>query len=196
MQVTMTDQFVRWAIIGALVAVLLTMCGVARGQDEGEVDVALTGDGETFGLVADLAGGFDTAAVGNAAWWAKPWEVLRQGGRSLLKVPSAVVHNAVNDPVEKIIGAVILAELAGLEPIEQAKDMIDGDDEEHNVKGFKSPHRGLTPKSGDSRTGVVVDRHGCSVETSSSTTPITVDANFGSSGSAECNVAIGHSEGE
>ncbi len=78
MQDTMTDQFVRWAIIGALVAVLLTMCGVARGQDEGEVESpklgfdieepfagpmqlaalnALTGpDGKIVGVPDDLAG--------------------------------------------------------------------------------------------------------------------------------------------
>lgn len=196
----MTNREARPLIALALAGLLLmALAAAVRGEGEDQ-SAFLSTDGSTYYMMADVAQGFDWANV--QRWTAAQNNIAMKGvvlvgatvveaGKWVLNVGSASIKNAKSDPLEGLAQAYLMLRLTDNDPADWF-----GDDEEENVKGFKTAHGGLEPKTGDSRTGVTIDRHGCSVETSSSTTPITVDASFGASGSSSCEVTIGSSEEE
>jgi hypothetical protein len=190
----MTNQEARPLIVLALVGLLL-MAISASGEDADQSSY-LSADGSTYYMMADVAQGFDWANVQRwtsaQAWYMKPFVLVGatviETGKWALNVGAASVKNAKADPLEGLAQAYLVLRLTDNDPAEWFSD------DEEDVKGFKTAHNATETRTGDSRTGVSIDRHGCSVETSSSTTPITVDASFGESGSSDCSVTIGSEE--
>ena len=193
----MTDAGIKLLIALALAGLLL-MAISARAEDADQ-SAYLSADGSTYYMMSDVAQGFDWANV--QRWVAAQNNIAIKGvvlvgatvietGKWVLNVGSASIKNAKSDPLEGLAQAYLMLRLTDNDPADWF------DDEEKDVKGFKTAHGGLEPREGPSRTGVSIDRHGCSVETSSSTTPIKVDASFGESGSSSCEVTVGSSEEE
>ena len=195
----MTNRDAR-PLIALALAGLLLMALVSAVRGEGEDQSAfLSADGSTYYMMADVAQGFDWSNV--QRWTAAQNNIVMKGvvlvgatvveaGKWVLNVGAASIKNAKADPLEGLAQAYIMLRLTDNDPADWF------DDDEEDVKAFKTPHDATVTRTGGSRTGVSIDRHGCSVETSSSTTPITVDASFGSSGSSACEVTIGSSEEE
>ena len=195
----MTNQEARPLIALALAGLLLmALSSMVRGEDEDQ-PVHINSDGSTYYMMADVAQGFDWSNV--QRWVGAQNNIAMKGvvlvgataveaGKWALNVGDASVKNAKADPLEALAQSYVVLRLTGNDPADWF------DDDEEDTKGFKTSHIGLEPKTGPSRTGVAVDRHGCSVETSSSTTPITVDASFFMSGSSDCKVTVGSSDEE
>jgi hypothetical protein len=187
----MTANEARFLLWLAALAALLMMCTASTGEDE--QGLHLSADGDTYYMAADVMDGF---TLSNTRKWIAANDnifgkfvggtvgLLTDTGKGLFNTGAATIKNAKNDPIETAVVAWLALKLTDNDP-------FDSDDKEKDKKGFKTEHQGLAPNQGDSRTGVRVDRHGCSVETSSSVDPITVDAEFGESGSAACSVQIG-----
>jgi hypothetical protein len=184
-----TDAGIKWLIGLATVALILALVDVARSDP-----AHLSADGGTYYMTADIASSWDgdqvmrwTDAQDNIVSKAVVFTgaSVVQAFRVLIGIPGATWENAKSDPLEFAAQAYVVLRATGNDPADWF------DDEEKDPKGFKTPHDATATRTGDSRTGVAIDRHGCSVETSSSTTPITVDASFGSSGSAHCTVEVG-----
>ena len=191
----MTNEEARPLIAWALAGLLL-MAISARGEDADQ-SAYLSADSSTYYMMSDVAQGFDWANV--QRWVAAQNNIAIKGvvlvgatvietGKWVLNVGAASIKNAKADPLEGLAQAYLVLRLTDNDPADWFSD------DEEDIKGFKTAHTGLEPRTGDSRTGVAIDRHGCSVETSSSTTPITVDASFGESGSSSCEVTIGSEE--
>jgi len=83
-------------------------------------------------MFADIGSVFDTDAVGRAAWWAKPFAVLAESGKALARVPGAYIENVKADPVETTIGtiagALLVADLAGVDVMQEIEDAVDPDE--------------------------------------------------------------------
>jgi hypothetical protein len=185
----MSDLGIKVLIVLATVAVALMMAVSARGDSE-----FLSADGDTYYMTADIASSWDSDEV--SRWTDAQDNIVSKAfvftGASVVQflkvlagIPAATWENAKTDPLEFAAQVYVALRLTDNDPADWF------DDEEKDPKGFKSHHDATATKTGDSRTGIAVDRHGCSVETSSSTTPITVDASFGESGSSHCTVDVG-----
>ena len=112
-----------------LIAVLMMAATVqAQDADKDGVLGLKTEDGSHL-MFADVASVFDTEAVGRAPWYGKPFSVLYEGGRALLRVPGAVVENVKADPIESTIGLVVAgvlaADLAGVDVMQEIEDLVD-----------------------------------------------------------------------
>jgi hypothetical protein len=193
----MTNEEAR-PLIALALAGLLLMAISARGEDADQ-SAYLSADGSTYYMMSDVTQGFDWNNV--ERWVGAQDNIAMKGvvligatvietGKWVLNVGAASIKNAKADPLEGLAQAYLMLRLTDNDPAEWF------DDDEEDVKGFKTAHNATETRTGGSRTGVAIDRHGCSVETSSSTTPITVDASFGESGSSSCEVTVGSSEEE
>ena len=194
----MTDAGIKCLIVFATVAAILMLAISACGESEDQ-SAFLSADGSTYYMISDVTQGFDWNNV--ERWVGAQDNIVMKGvvligatvietGKWVLNVGAASIKNAKADPLEGLAQAYLVLRLTDNDPADWF------DDEEKDVKGFKTPHDATATRTGPSRTGVAIDRHGCSVETSSSTTPITVDASFFMSGSSACEVTIGSSEDE
>ena len=194
----MTDAGIKCLIVLATVAAILMLAISACGESEDQ-SAFLSADGSTYYMISDVTQGFDWNNV--ERWVGAQDNIVMKGvvligatvietGKWVLNVGAASIKNAKADPLEGLAQAYLVLRLTDNDPADWF------DDEEKDVKGFKTPHDATATRTGPSRTGVSIDRHGCSVETSSSTTPITVDASFFMSGSSACEVTIGSSEEE
>jgi len=193
-------QINRLLLAMAILAAMLFCCVPARGDDERALQ--FMHDDGTYGMVADLGSSFDPNVIRRA--WNDSWILLKPFAAAAVALIESVkaaynvtlaapARNFANGDASDKWESVVYFLAEGL-IVAGATGNLDSDSHDDDPKGFKTPHNAAAKKDGDSRTGIVVDRHGCSVETSSSTENITISGTFGSSGSSSCTVVIGGSE--